>query len=158
MTLSLPLPNSIWGFPQIRGTFLGVPIIGIIIYWGLYWGHPILGNYHIAMSWSSVCSVIGHNLQQSSFPHRALVVVRSLSLEIVGTLTASKDCRSHYFKSIPHPEDNYFCNVRSLETLSYCVFEGEHIAPTIHMNSVLSLVYGTELTTYSEGASYEEFS
>ena len=27
-----------WGFPKIRGTFLGVPIIRTIIYWGLYWG------------------------------------------------------------------------------------------------------------------------
>ena len=29
-----------WGFPKITGTFLGVPIIRTIIYWG-----P--GNYHI---------------------------------------------------------------------------------------------------------------
>ena len=36
-------------FPRIRGTFLGVPIIGIIIYWGLYWGPLILGNYHIGL-------------------------------------------------------------------------------------------------------------
>ena len=27
-----------WGFPKIRGTFLGVPIIRTIVYWGLYWG------------------------------------------------------------------------------------------------------------------------
>ena len=25
---------DIWGFPKIRGTFLGVPIIRIIVYWG----------------------------------------------------------------------------------------------------------------------------
>ena len=37
----------IWGFPKIRGTFLGVPIIRTIAFWGLYWGPPILGNYHI---------------------------------------------------------------------------------------------------------------
>ena len=37
----------IWGFPKIRGTCLGVPIIRIIVYWGLYWGPFILGNYHI---------------------------------------------------------------------------------------------------------------
>ena len=36
-----------WGFPKIRGTFLGVPIIRTIVYWGLYWGPPILGNYHM---------------------------------------------------------------------------------------------------------------
>ena len=43
----------IWGirgikeFPKIRGTLLGVPIIRTIIYWGLYWGPFILGNYHL---------------------------------------------------------------------------------------------------------------
>ena len=26
----------IWGFPKIRGTLLGVPIIRIILYWGLH--------------------------------------------------------------------------------------------------------------------------
>ena len=25
-----------WGFPKIRGTILGVPIIRIIVFWGLY--------------------------------------------------------------------------------------------------------------------------
>ena len=39
---------AIWGFPKIRGTILGVRIIRIIIYWGLYWGPLILGNYHIS--------------------------------------------------------------------------------------------------------------
>ena len=32
---------------MIRGTFLGVPIIRIIVFWGLYWGTPILGNYQV---------------------------------------------------------------------------------------------------------------
>ena len=36
-----------WGFPKIRGTILGVPRIRIRIYWGLYWGTPILGNCQI---------------------------------------------------------------------------------------------------------------
>ena len=40
------LNKSFGGFPKIRGTFLGVPIIRIIVYWGLYWGPHILGNYH----------------------------------------------------------------------------------------------------------------
>ena len=26
-----------WGFPKIMGTFLGVPVIRIVVYWGLYW-------------------------------------------------------------------------------------------------------------------------
>ena len=30
----------IWGFPTTRGTILGVPIIRIIVFWGLYWGGP----------------------------------------------------------------------------------------------------------------------
>ena len=36
-----------WGFPKIRGTLLGVPVIRTIIFWGLYWGPLILGNYHV---------------------------------------------------------------------------------------------------------------
>ena len=34
----------IWGFPRIRGTILGVPIIRIIIFLGLYWGPRIYGK------------------------------------------------------------------------------------------------------------------
>ena len=37
----------IWMFPKIRGTFLGAPIIRTIVFWCLYRGHLILGNYHI---------------------------------------------------------------------------------------------------------------
>ena len=36
-----------WGFPKIRGTILGVPIIRTIVFGGLYWGPPFLGNYQI---------------------------------------------------------------------------------------------------------------
>ena len=39
-----------WGFPEIRGTILGIPIIRIIVYLGLYWGPPILGNYHVMVA------------------------------------------------------------------------------------------------------------
>ena len=28
---------------------MGVPIIRIIVFWGLYWGPLILGNYHIEL-------------------------------------------------------------------------------------------------------------
>ena len=38
--------EAIWEFPKIRGTLLGVPILRIIVDWGLYWGTLILGNYH----------------------------------------------------------------------------------------------------------------
>ena len=40
----------IWEFPKVRGTFLGVHIIRTIAYLGLYWGPPILGNYHMGVS------------------------------------------------------------------------------------------------------------
>ena len=34
-------------FPKMRGTILGVPIIRTIVFWGLYWGPLILGDYHL---------------------------------------------------------------------------------------------------------------
>ena len=37
----------IWGFPNKGGYHFGIPIVRTIIYWGLYWGSPILGNYHL---------------------------------------------------------------------------------------------------------------
>ena len=36
-----------WYIPKIRGTIWGVPTIRTIIFWGLYWGPLILGNYQI---------------------------------------------------------------------------------------------------------------
>ena len=39
--------SCLWGFPKIRGTILGVPITRIIVFSGLHWGPPILGNYLI---------------------------------------------------------------------------------------------------------------
>ena len=38
-----------WRFPKIRGTFSGVPIVRIIVYWGLYWGPLIGGIYHVGL-------------------------------------------------------------------------------------------------------------
>ena len=38
-----------WGFPKTRGTILEVLILRIIAFWGLYWGPPILGNYHMLL-------------------------------------------------------------------------------------------------------------
>ena len=49
-----------WGFPKIRGTISGVPIIRTIVFWGLYWGPLILGNYHVWLSvfpWTERCSL-----------------------------------------------------------------------------------------------------
>ena len=42
-------PRTIWGFPKILGTLLGVPVIRTIVFWGLYWGPLILGNYHLGL-------------------------------------------------------------------------------------------------------------
>ena len=35
------------GFSKIRGTILWIPIVVMIIFGGLYWGAPILGNFHV---------------------------------------------------------------------------------------------------------------
>ena len=32
------------GFPKIKGTFLGVPIIRFIVFWGSILGFPYLGK------------------------------------------------------------------------------------------------------------------
>ena len=42
------------GFSQNLGYHFGGPIIRTIVYWGLYWGPPILGNYHIGLSRDSL--------------------------------------------------------------------------------------------------------
>ena len=47
LSFARPGSVSIWRFPKIRGTILGVPIIRTIVYWGLYWGALVLGSYHI---------------------------------------------------------------------------------------------------------------
>ena len=41
-------PDFIWGFPKIRDTILGIPIMRTIVFWGLYWGSLILRNYHFS--------------------------------------------------------------------------------------------------------------
>ena len=44
-----PSSGKQWGekVPKIKSTILGVPIITSIVYWGLYWGPRIMGNYQI---------------------------------------------------------------------------------------------------------------
>ena len=39
--------NPYWGFPGIRCTFLGVPIMRIKVFGGLYWGPHVQGNSHM---------------------------------------------------------------------------------------------------------------
>ena len=52
-------PHDIWGFPKIRGTILGVPIIRIIVYsiLGSRLGSPHLGNYHLFCTWKDSYSM-----------------------------------------------------------------------------------------------------
>ena len=52
--------NLIWGSPKIGGTLLGVPIIRTIVFWGLYWVPPILGNYHIKEPARICTAFLGH--------------------------------------------------------------------------------------------------
>ena len=50
--MALHLGKKIKGFPEITGTFLGGPTIRTMVFWGLYWGPLILGNYHnVFASW-----------------------------------------------------------------------------------------------------------
>ena len=51
----IPKPTQeLQGLPKIRGTFLGVPIIRTVVFLGLYWGHPTLGNYQYRVAnWGS---------------------------------------------------------------------------------------------------------
>ena len=43
----LGLQEGYGGLPKIRASYLGVPIIRTLVFWGLFWGPPILGNSHI---------------------------------------------------------------------------------------------------------------
>ena len=46
---------AMWGIPNFRDTSWGVLRIRTRVYWDLYWGAPILGNYHVAVM---VCMVV----------------------------------------------------------------------------------------------------
>ena len=71
------------------GTFLGVPIIRIIIYWGLYWGPLILGNYHIG------AAIV--NLYNS---------LRCMWTEMYAVLDGVKDFEFGLFLPTPHPSSS----------------------------------------------------
>ena len=44
----MALPEAPFGgFPKLGVPFLGIHIIRTIVFWGLYWGLPILGIYHL---------------------------------------------------------------------------------------------------------------
>ena len=42
------------GFPKLGVCFWRVLIMRTLIYWGLYWGPPMHGNYHVLL-----CSLCG---------------------------------------------------------------------------------------------------
>ena len=44
-----------WVISKIRGTFLRVPIMRTLVFWGLHWGPLILGNYHLKFIDSRQC-------------------------------------------------------------------------------------------------------
>ena len=44
------------GFPKLGVPLLGVPIIRTIVFWGLYWGPLILGNYHVPDDHKTKCA------------------------------------------------------------------------------------------------------
>ena len=69
---------KIWWFPRIWGTILGVPKIRIIVYWGLYWGSFILGNYHINQK---------PQLRRSCIA--ALLKAKGITMEYAGTIQGS---------------------------------------------------------------------
>ena len=52
------------------GTFLGVPIIRTIVFWGLYWGPLILGNYQVALSEPSAEIFVGRTVCRIFFPQQ----------------------------------------------------------------------------------------
>ena len=70
-------PFCVWEFPQIRGTISADPIIRTKVFWGLYVGPPILGNYHFEPKKSDFCLWLSEptprcNLAPSSTPCLAL--------------------------------------------------------------------------------------
>ena len=59
---------------MIRGTFLGVPMMRIIVFWGLNGAFPIYGNYRIAGS--RILRRLNHD---ASYPYSWLVGKKGIS-------------------------------------------------------------------------------
>ena len=53
--MGIGIYRDFWGlgFPKIRNTIMGPPILRIIIHWNLYRGPPIDGNYLVVLVASS---------------------------------------------------------------------------------------------------------
>ena len=71
-----------------RGTFLEVPIIRTMVYWGLYWSALILGNYQVGTKkhkgcccWIVIgglfCLAVDPASKGGSFKNRPLHVLRA---------------------------------------------------------------------------------
>ena len=114
------MSTDTWGFPKIRGTFLGVPIIRIIIFWGLYWGPHILGNYHIHSHAAIEAVAISHEKKSSNALARTLtfqkptrremfdvVVCQVVSKHKVAPVKNPKYCSPYY--GDPHKATAYLC-------------------------------------------------
>ena len=59
------------------GTFLGVPIIRIIVYGGLCWGPPFLGNYDVGILVKGYLGLVEYGY--TGLYHR-VILVRAASL------------------------------------------------------------------------------
>ena len=84
------------GVPKIRGTLVGVPIIRTIVFWGLCWGPPILGNYHIGMQKVHGCGRSSEELQQARYcrlpPLCNSWIIHIVHLYIALNMTPNLDC------------------------------------------------------------------
>ena len=72
---------------------MGVPILRIIVYWGLYWGPPILGNYHIGtILWGLYWDYCGDPLPYSpASTSKASMGAKARSSTTVGPMTSASE-------------------------------------------------------------------
>ena len=57
--------KSMWRFPKNDEYLLEIPVIRTIVCWGLCWGPPTLGNYHVGRPLSMEPPVsVQRNLQK----------------------------------------------------------------------------------------------
>ena len=71
----------VFWFLKMRGNCLGVPMIRIIVYWGLHWGPPILQHYQINLSRSNKFPCLASNeiikVQGSGFGSKLSTIARN---------------------------------------------------------------------------------